>query len=236
MITGRSASSSSASARSSAAPSASAGRGAGPSGISSASASKKTTSSGKSRNTGPVCGRRATANASSTRPGISDVAPGGRGELDHRPHERHVVDLLQRALAPAERGRAAAEHDHRRVVLQRRGHPAHAVGHARAGGQRGDAGLARDLRPALGGERRGGLVADVDDLDALGAAALVDREEVTAGEREQAADALRLQAPGDQAAAVQPGGLVVHGARGIYPPRPGGRAARGRLTETPAAV
>ena len=35
----------------------------------------KTTSSGKSRNTGPVCGRRATANASSTRPGISGVAP-----------------------------------------------------------------------------------------------------------------------------------------------------------------
>ena len=34
-----------------------------------------TTSSGKSRNTGPLCGRRATANASSTSPGISGVAP-----------------------------------------------------------------------------------------------------------------------------------------------------------------
>ena len=30
-----------------------------------------------------------------------------------------------------------------------------------------DAGLARDLRPALGGERGGRLVADVDDVDAL---------------------------------------------------------------------
>ena len=34
-----------------------------------------TTSSGKSRNTGPLYGRPATANASSTSPGISGVAP-----------------------------------------------------------------------------------------------------------------------------------------------------------------
>jgi len=35
-----------------------------------------------------------------------------RRQLRERAHERHVVDLLQRALAPAERRRAPAEHDH----------------------------------------------------------------------------------------------------------------------------
>ena len=88
-------------------------------------------------------------------PGISAVAPAVAASLVTGAHERHVVDLLQRALPPAHRGRAPAEHDHRRVVLHRAGHRAHAVGDARAGGQRGDAGLAGDLRPALGGERRG---------------------------------------------------------------------------------
>ena len=146
---------------------------------------------------------------------------GGGGELDQRPHERHVVDLLQRALAPAERGRAAAQHHDRRTVLLRGRHPAHPVGHARAGGQRGDTGLPRDLRPPLGGERRGGLVADVDELDPLVPAALVEREQMPSGEGEQAGDAVRSQALGDQATAVQPGRLVVHQAAQSIPP-PGG--------------
>ena len=75
MITGRSASERSVTARSSAAPSAWSGRGTWTSGASSASDSMNTTSSGKSTNTGPPCGRWATANASSTSPGISAVAP-----------------------------------------------------------------------------------------------------------------------------------------------------------------
>ena len=99
-------------------------------------------------------GVTAAVSASSTRPGISAVASARGRELGQRAHERHVVDLLQRALAPAHRRRAAAEHEHRRVVLLRRGDRAHAVGHARAGGQRRHAGLAGDLGPALGGERR----------------------------------------------------------------------------------
>ena len=56
-------------------------------------------------------------------------------------------------------------------------------------------GLAGHLRPALGGERGGRLVADVHDRDALLAAAVVDREQVPAREREQLAHAVRLQAP-----------------------------------------
>ena len=54
----------------------------------------------------------------------------------------------------------------------------------------------------LGGERGRRLVAGVDDLDALVAAALVDREQVAAGEREEVADAARLQRLGDDSPTV----------------------------------
>ena len=173
--------------------------------------------------------RRARVLAPHDVPGVVDQAwdlgggAGGRGELDERPHERHVVDLLQRALAPAHRRRAAAEHEDRRVVLLGRRERAHAVGDARAGGQRRHARLARDLGPALGGERRRRLVARVDDVDPLGAAAVVDREQVPARQREQLAHAVGLQPAGDQPAAVQRGRLLRlngHGA-GMYPPAGG---------------
>jgi hypothetical protein len=64
--------------------------------------------------------------------------------------QRHVVDLLERPLAPARGPRAPAEHEHRRVVLLRARHRAHPVRDAGAGGQRRDAGFARHLGPALG--------------------------------------------------------------------------------------
>ena len=82
--------------------------------------------------------RRAAVRAQRLPPGVVDQARDlgrrrrGRGELHQRPHERHVVDLLQRPLAPAHRGRAAAEHEHRRVVLLRGAERAHPVRHARA--------------------------------------------------------------------------------------------------------
>ena len=47
--------------------------------------------------------------------------------------------------------------------MPRRGHRAHAVGHARPGGERRAAEPARHLRPAFGRERRGLLVAHVDE-------------------------------------------------------------------------
>ena len=151
-----------------------------------------------------------------------DLRGGGRGgrELDERPHERDVVDLLQRALAPAEGRRAPAEHEHRRVALLRRGHRAHPVGHPGARGQRAHARLAGDLRPPLGGEGGRLLVADVDQVDALRAAAVVEREEVAAGEGEHPPDAVRLQPAGDQAAPVQGRGLLVRRGHegGTYPP------------------
>jgi hypothetical protein len=70
---------------------------------------------------------------------------------------------------------------------------AHPVRDARPGGERGDAGRARDLRPALRGEGRRLLVADVDDVDALLPAAVVDREDVAAREGEELRDAVGLE-------------------------------------------
>ena len=103
------------------------------------SASMKTRSSGKSTNVGPECGGSDCDQRLVDEAGDLGGALGRGGELHQRAHERDVVDLLQRALAPAHRGRAAAEHEDRRVVLLRGGDRAHPVGHARAGGERRDA-------------------------------------------------------------------------------------------------
>ena len=107
--------------------------------------------------------------------------------LDQRRDEGQVIDLLQRARAPAHLRRPPAEHADRRAVGLGAGDRADPVGHARARGQRRDARPPRRLGEALGGEGRGLLVADVDDLDPLLLAAVVDREQVPAGEREEVA-------------------------------------------------
>ena len=133
---------------------------------------------------------------------------GGSGQLGQRRDERDVVDLLERAHPPACGRGAAAEREHRRAVHQRGRHPAHPVRDARARRERAHARLPGGLGPALGRERRGLLVADVDDVDALLAAAVVDREQMTAGEREQLRDAVRLEALRHQAPAVEGGRLL----------------------------
>src|SRR5206468_3785873 len=61
---------------------------------------------------------------------------------------------------------------------------------------------ARRLRPALGGEGRGLLVPHVDDVDALLATAVVDREEVAAGQGEELRDAGGAEPLGDEPTAV----------------------------------
>ena len=70
------------------------------------------------------------------------------------------------------------------------------------GGQRADPDLPGRLREALGGEGGRLLVAHVDDLDPLLTAAVIDREQVPAGEREQLAHPARLQGPGNDAPPV----------------------------------
>ena len=229
MITGRSASRSSAAARSSARgvgarPAAWAAGSAG----SGSTASMNTWSSGKSRNAGPPCGRSAAAQASSTSAGISAVEDAVAASLTSgRTNGTWSISCSD----PWPQRSAGARPPSTSIGLWRllgRAERAHAVRHARAGGERAHARLPRHLRPALGGEGRGGLVAHVDERDALGAAAVVDREQMPARQREQRRHAVRLQAPGDQAPAVQGLGLRLHRhRRGNIPPSRGVRAARG---------
>ena len=107
----------------------------------------------------------------------------------------------------------------RRAVGLRAGDRAHPVGHPGPGGQRRDARLAGRLREALGREGGGLLVADVDDLDPLLLAAVVDREQVAAGEREQLRDAAVGERPGDQLAAVDGAALAARRPRRGRSPR-----------------
>ncbi len=98
--------------------------------------------------------------------------------------------------------RPPAEHHQRRLVLLCGRHRAHPVGDARARGERGDAGHPGDLRPAFGGECGGLLVTGIDQPDVLGAAAVVDGEQMPAGEREDGVDAAGAQSSGNQMSGV----------------------------------
>ena len=151
-------------------------------------------------------GRDAPAAASiAARGRLGDRAPVSltvSARLGQRGDERDVVDLLERPRAPAHLRRPAAEHDQRRAVLLRAGDRAHPVGHAGPGGQRRDPGLARRLRPALGRPGRRLLVANVDDPDPLVLAAVEDREQVAAGEREELVTPRERERAGDEAPAV----------------------------------
>ena len=142
----------------------------------------------------------------------------GGGESGERCHERHMVDLLQRSHPPSPRRRPPAENQQRRRVLLGGSHCAHPVRHARARGQRGHARLACHFRPAFGRERRGLLVAGVDQPDTLTAATVVDRKQMTAGQRENGVDPAGFQPPGDQSAGVEGVlGVVAH-ARSLSAP------------------
>jgi len=109
-----------------------------------------------------------------TRLALENDVPGGTVL-----HIASGVETSVAELAELCRG-AAGQHDHGGAVEVRGRDRAHPVGHARAGGERRDARLTRGLGPALGRERGRLLVTDVDDVDALVAAAVVDREQVAA--------------------------------------------------------
>ena len=95
----------------------------------------------------------------------------------------------------------AADEQHRALGAEGVGDAGDGVGGARAGGDDRAAGLAGHARVAVGGVRGDLLMADVDDLDALVDAAVVDVDDVAAAEREDRVDALGLQRLGDQVAA-----------------------------------
>ena len=169
----------------------------------SASPVEKTTSSGRSRKTGPRCGVSAAVSAAADR------------ARDRRRWRATVAACLVtgatsgtwsiscRLPAPQRNGgRPAAEHQHRRAVEVRAGQAGDAVGDAGAGGEHGEARAALQLGDRLGGEHRGLLVPHVVDREAGLVRGVVEREDVAAGEREHLADAVRPQRRQRQLAAV----------------------------------
>ncbi len=113
-----------------------------------------------------------------------------------------MVHLLERAHAPAGHRRASADDEHRAVVALRLGERRGRVRHARPGGDRGHAALARDLGPTLGGERGRLLVPKIDHADAMLDRARQHRPDVRAVEGEQVTDCGALERKGDQLAGV----------------------------------
>ena len=98
--------------------------------------------------------------------------------------------------------RLAADDDHRDVGAPRGRDAGDGVGEPGPGGHDRDAGLPGDARPAVGRVRRRLLVAHVDDADALVEAAVVDRHDVPAAEREDVRHALLLERARDDPSSV----------------------------------
>ena len=140
-----------------------------------------------------------------------DVAGGHEGlrRLGDRRDDRRLVELLQRAGAPAVLRGAAADDDHRGAGELGLGDGADAVGDARAGGEDGEAGDAGELAGGLGGEGGGLLVAHVEQAHRRALAlllrlhrAVVHREDVGAGQGEHRLDAVGAGDVDGQLAAV----------------------------------
>ncbi len=87
---------------------------------------------------------------------------------------------------------AAADEKHGRAGERGIRHRGDAIGYARAGGDHGDAELARQLRMGMGHVDGRALVSHVDDADALAAAEIPDRLDMAALQAEDAVDAARL--------------------------------------------
>ncbi len=116
--------------------------------------------------------------------GVEDRA----GRLRDRGEDRHVIELLQRARAPAQLRGPAAEHDERSAVEPGRCDGRDPVGDAGTSGQRGHGRTPGQLGVGLGGERRRLLMTGVEHAHALVAARLVQRPDVTAVQGEHHVD------------------------------------------------
>ena len=105
-----------------------------------------------------------------------------------------MIHLLERAAAEILEGTLAAEDEDRGVSAPGVRDAGDPVGHTGAGGDRRNADLAGiAARPGVGGVDGGLLVAHVDDLDAFVDAAVVERHDVAAREREDHFDFGRLE-------------------------------------------
>ena len=124
--------------------------------------------------------------------------------LRDRADDAEVVHLLEGAAAEVLEGSLATEDQDRRVRSPGVRNPRHAVGHAGAGRDRGDADRARvAARPGVGGVDRRLLVTHVDDLDPFVDAAVVEGHDVAAREGEDDLDTSLLEGLGRQLSAVK---------------------------------
>src|SRR3954468_10227875 len=130
-----------------------------------------------------------------------------RGELRDRLHDVDVGQVLEGAHLVLVQRALAADQQERALRAEGVGDAGDRVGGAGAGGDDGAARLAGDARVRVGGMRGDLLVADVDDLDALVDAAVVDVDDVAAAEGVDHVDPLCLQGLGDQVAAGDQPGL-----------------------------
>jgi hypothetical protein len=131
------------------------------------------------------------------------------GVLGDGSHHTDVIHLLERAAAQVVEGSLTANHEDRRVGPPCVGDAGDAVGDTGARGDRRNSDLARvAARPGVRRVDRRLLVAHVDDLDALVDAAIVERHDVTAGEREDALDAGFLERLGCELSTVEGHGSV----------------------------
>jgi hypothetical protein len=132
---------------------------------------------------------------------IGHAARGG-GPLHMRPHQRQLIDILERAAALQHGWRGAAQQYDRRLRDLRVFNGGDCVGQARPGGDGGHTRAAGQACDRVGREHGGGLVARVDHADAALLAAGQDRRDMPAAERKQEAGALRRQDTCDQITAV----------------------------------
>ena len=98
--------------------------------------------------------------------------------------ERDLLGLLERAQPAQAERRRAADQEQRAPRRVRVGDTGDGVGDAGPGGDHGHADIAGEPRVGVAGMGARLLVAHVDDRDALGEAAVVDRQDVAAAERE----------------------------------------------------
>ncbi len=116
---------------------------------------------------------------------------GDPARLRHRPRalrdraeQRHLLDVLEGAAAAEGLRRRAADQEQRTAGARGVGDARHGVGDARAGRHHRDADAACQPRVGVAGVGSRLLVPHVDDADALGQATVVDRQDMTAAERE----------------------------------------------------
>ena len=123
------------------------------------------------------------------------------GALGDRAQQRDLLHLLERAESAQAEGRGAADQEQRAPGRVGVGHAGHRVGDAGPRGHDRDPDVPGEPRVGVGGVGRHLLVAHVDHADPLADAAVVDRQDVAAAEREDVSHARFLQHPRDQLAA-----------------------------------